>query len=150
MPDDLPAIQMRQTMSIWADNACVAASQRTFARAPINTENAPVLCRARAFMQITQPLQRDKNYVCNQARRVQVSAPLLTPRACSAGWACNIHSALQSGTIALMMLMIPIGPCEQDDYNFESGMVLSGNRFFAVKRSHRHSHSVHSARLLAQ
>lgn len=29
-----------------------------------------------------------------------------------------------------MMLMIPIGPREQDDYNFESGTVLSGNRFF--------------------
>lgn len=32
-----------------------------------------------------------------------------------------------------MMLMIPIGPCEQDDYNFESGMVLSGNRFFKTQ-----------------
>lgn len=127
MLDDLPAIQVRQTMRIWADNACVAAPRRTCAHKYWECSSAvPHSC----IYANHEPLERGENCGCNQARREQVSAPLLTPMARSAGWACNIHSALQSGPIALMMLMVPIGPCEQDHPNSASGMVLSGNRFF--------------------
>lgn len=56
-------------------------------------------------------LERGRNFVCNQARREQVSAPLPTPTACSA-------------------LMVPIGPREQDASHLQPG-----NRFCALEIS---------------